>query len=170
MDHFLGVVAALWIATTILCQFPLSISRKLCQSSIAPLLPNWRFFAPHPITSDYHLLSRHRTRENITEWKETLIVHPHHWSNAIWHPTSYFQQTIVTCLAMIIESGIEGRYASNRTTEAWGIVLEVIRTSSSHKDITWIQFMIVRTGINSTNPEIVFVSPTESMSCEFQVY
>lgn len=51
------------------------------------LIPDWRFFAPHPGIHDYHLLYRDELEDgSLTPWKEISSVEERKWTHAFWHP------------------------------------------------------------------------------------
>lgn len=51
------------------------------------LIPDWRFFAPHPGIHDYHLLYRDELDDgSLTPWKEITSVEERRLTHAFWHP------------------------------------------------------------------------------------
>lgn len=51
------------------------------------LIPDWRFFAPHPGIHDYHLLYRDELGDgSLTPWREITSVEQRKPTHALWHP------------------------------------------------------------------------------------
>ncbi len=51
------------------------------------LVPEWRFFAPRPAQTDFHLLYRDRFPDgSVTEWTEVELISERGWGCVIWNP------------------------------------------------------------------------------------
>jgi hypothetical protein len=69
-NEFLSVALGTWILVIAANQFS-CISRRLPASQlITPFLPNWKFFAPEPGTTDVRLAFRERVKCRWSAWTE----------------------------------------------------------------------------------------------------
>ncbi|MDI9882935.1 hypothetical protein QMZ92_00575 [Streptomyces sp. HNM0645] len=79
---------AVWIGATVLSQHPVRTFDRLRRyDRMNVLIPNWRFFAPHPAQHDCHLL--YRTLSGTGEaslWKRASTITGRSWTHVIWDP------------------------------------------------------------------------------------
>ncbi|WP_037336139.1 hypothetical protein [Saccharomonospora piscinae] len=61
--------------------------RRSAWDKLYLLIPDWRFFAPHPGIHDYHLLYRDELADgSLAPWKEISSVEERKPTHAFWHP------------------------------------------------------------------------------------
>jgi hypothetical protein len=87
LEWALGVVFAAWLLVTIRFHVPLEGQQPLRRFDPLGLVPDWRFFAPHPPQFDYALLYRdHLPGGIVTPWTDVRIVESRRPWNAVWNP------------------------------------------------------------------------------------
>lgn len=89
IEYAVCTALAGWLVGTLLGQHPNNSFRRV--NRVDPtgiLLPNWRFFAPNPSTTDYHLLHRVLEADGThSEWSETLeLSAARGWQHVLWYP------------------------------------------------------------------------------------
>jgi len=76
----------IWTLLSLLVLFP-KFKLHLRKRDWFLLVPEWRFFAPRPAQTDFHLLYRDRFPDgSVTEWTEVQLVNERGWGCVIWNP------------------------------------------------------------------------------------
>jgi hypothetical protein len=77
-----------WCCVLALTNLPSrSLDRARGEDRLVALLPNYRLFAPSPVTRDVRLVYRCvRAGETDPGWLDALRPTPRHWRHAFWHP------------------------------------------------------------------------------------
>ena len=85
-EWLIVLLLATWFIASVICQFRGRFSDVIRPRDVLGLLPDWRFFAPQPGTTDYYLLYRDRLADSsITQWTELPISQDRCFWNLIWN-------------------------------------------------------------------------------------
>ena len=77
VDAIVAVFLAAWLGLCIATQFPQAVFQGVRKWDVFRLLPRWSFFAPRPLTSDYHFLYRDSLSDGThTDWTEVHFSPP----------------------------------------------------------------------------------------------
>src|SRR4051812_41450479 len=77
-----------WLVLTAAAQLPSRFASRVERLDECALIPNWRFFAPRPACTDFHLLFRDRLASGAhSAWREPAELRSRRtpW-HAVWHP------------------------------------------------------------------------------------
>lgn len=82
-----GVFAA-WFWATVGASHPNPLFGRIRRfDALGVLLPNWRFFAPHPGIFDYALIYRVEEADGtMTDWNFAMPAVHRSWTHAVWFP------------------------------------------------------------------------------------
>jgi hypothetical protein len=86
-------IFALWIVLTVVVQ--VRSHRAILWLGIAPLIPNWRFFSPTALSSDYVLCLRFMTPDGRTSQWFAISVPRHRYVEGVYNPSSRFRNGII---------------------------------------------------------------------------
>jgi hypothetical protein len=94
MAEAAGLVLLVWLAASVIGQFPGRWNEALRARDAFGLIPSWSFFAPNPARSDCHLVYRHVLDDGgVTEWTEAFVWRST-WTRAIWNPDRRVEKAI----------------------------------------------------------------------------
>ena len=98
-----------WLLLTIANQFPLLARRIPFRGATSLLLPNWKFFAPEPGSSDVRHAYRESTGKEWSSWTE--IAPPERSAvRSVWNP-SKFDAKALCDLACFLSEDATGDFA-----------------------------------------------------------
>jgi hypothetical protein len=96
------VVLAAWFVLSALSQIP-KIAPALRRFDPASLIPNWSFFAPKPVSFDYHLLYRDELWDlTLTDWTEIPLVEERPWWCFVWNPKRRAKKALFDACSMLL--------------------------------------------------------------------
>lgn len=77
-----------WCCVLALTNLPSrTLDRMRGEDRVVTLLPNYRLFAPTPVTRDVRLIYRCSAGGTMDPgWRTALSPTPRHWRHAVWHP------------------------------------------------------------------------------------
>ena len=135
---------SVWFLLSVLAQTKSKCIDSFKSKDLFKLIPNWRFFAPIPVRTDYHLEYRLlRCNNNITPWKKVLQRTPRNFWCFIWYPEKRFRKALNTSVRRIDKiSSISGRQAAVRSYAYLGILYYLQNFCSQHLGNA-LQFRIV---------------------------
>jgi len=77
LDGIIAAFIVVWFGLCVATQFPQDVFQRVRRWDIFHLLPRWSFFAPRPLTSDYHFLYRDSLVDGThTDWTEVQFSPP----------------------------------------------------------------------------------------------
>lgn len=101
-----AAVGATALTVTLLSQHPnTSFDRLRRLDRLGVFVPNWRFFAPHPATHDFHLL--HRTLDvddQVSPWIDTTEISPRRPTQAVWFPGRRAEKAVFDVASEFVQS------------------------------------------------------------------
>ncbi|WP_180931106.1 hypothetical protein [Streptomyces sp. AJS327] len=138
---------------------------------LGSILPNWRFFAPHPAQHDFVLFYRTLDAAGETsDWRPLEVIAGRRARQAAWFPERRTEKAVFDIcneLQAHLKKGFQTvtRLPSYRLLSAY--LRRTIRESGA-AEVKGFQFTLARTtGYDeTTEPEIVFVSPYTPMAAE----
>src|SRR5438105_3016208 len=88
VDAILAVFVAFWFGLCVATQLPQDVFQRVRRWDLFHLLPRWSFFAPRPLTSDYHFLYRDSLADGThTDWtEEQFSPQRMPWLSCLWNP------------------------------------------------------------------------------------
>jgi len=87
LDVLILVLFGIWGGLTAVAQIPSTKSAWIRKVDVFGAIPEWKFFAPTPGTSDYHLLYRDQYSDgSIGQWREVTFGEERRWWNVVWNP------------------------------------------------------------------------------------
>lgn len=91
---------AVHVACTIVCQIPSDAFQRFRRLDPFALLPTWRFFAPTPARSDFHLYYRLLSgTDGETEWMPAADASPRVLREILWHPARRTSKSLFDVMA-----------------------------------------------------------------------
>ena len=87
LDSLIALVLTVWFCLAVLSQFRPAWLQQIKYFDLLHLIPNFRFFAPHPARRDYYLEFRCRLNsDTVGRWQRVMTMAPRGLSCALWHP------------------------------------------------------------------------------------
>lgn len=143
-------VLASWFGITVIAQIP-AFSTRLRALDPASLIPNWSFFAPKPVSFDYHLLYRDELWDlTLTDWTEIPLVEARRWWSFVWNPRRRAKKALFDSCSMLLRltktHPLVGTTLPPSLHRAvpYLILLNYI-SSLSHPNARGTQFLVLRT-------------------------
>ncbi|WP_329410292.1 hypothetical protein OG563_47030 [Nocardia vinacea] len=127
---------AAWFLATALSQHPHPMFQRLRQADpTALLIPNWRFFAPEPARSDFHVLYRLDTTGSTTAWTDIPAAAPRIWRETVWFPRRRHDKALFDICADILDTVANHPAVATRTS-AYTLLREHVRRAitTNHPD------------------------------------
>ncbi|GFH39493.1 hypothetical protein [Streptomyces pacificus] len=157
---------AVWLGATILSQHPIRTFDRLRRyDKLNVLIPNWRFFAPHPAQHDCHLLYRTLSGTGGTSpWKRASSITGRSWSHVIWDPARRREKGFLDLcndFTNLTNKGLElTDSVAYRLMNAF-VLRHIRHTDPDWPHITGYQFLIVQSGGYEESEELryKFTSP-----------
>ncbi len=84
-DCVIGGVFGVWFAASVVNQFFSKGNVWLAKLDPFRLVPQWRFFAPRPGVTDFHLVVRDWS-PGPGQWREVPVIHERTSLSCVWHP------------------------------------------------------------------------------------
>jgi hypothetical protein len=153
------------LAATLFTQLPGNGFGRVREFDLFAVVPSWRFFAPRPATTDYHLFCRGLSEDGTTSsWED---VHPpvnRSAMHAVWFPSHRTQKAlfdVMTDLLSVFRS-VDGSSVNDQPSYK---VLEryVLQVAVRHRVLRLhdaVQFCIATSAgyDESVEPSVLFVS------------
>lgn len=168
-----GLVPRLVVAgatiVTILAQHPHpNFNRMRAGWDVFSIVPNWKFFAPHPAVKDYHYAYRVRLTSGETlEWREIYLLEPRKIHQAIWFASRRTGKAVFDICSSLMTRMTAPNSGSPRMFPEYKLLTEFIRRQAQieypNSSVDKFQFAIVETSgyDKSEDPEPVFLSRPE---------
>jgi hypothetical protein len=162
-DLAVGVVLTAWLAASILGQISGKVSTAVRRKDPAGLVPNWSFFAPRPVTFDYHLLYRDELWDlTLTDWTEIRLVEPRRWWTFIWNPDRRAKKALFDSCSMLLRLQAAQREAGVLTANSLQysvphLMLLNYVSQRAHPNARGTQFILIRTFGPDATPAPQFV-------------
>ncbi|WP_148071466.1 hypothetical protein [Streptomyces sp. I6] len=157
---------AVWLGATVLSQHPIRTFDRLRRyDRMNVLIPNWRFFAPHPAQHDCHLL--YRTLSGTGEaslWKRASTITGRSWTHVVWDPARRREKGFLDLCNEFTNrtnKGLELTGSVPYRLMAAFVLRHIRHSDPDWPDITGYQFLIVQSGGYEESEELRyrFTSP-----------
>ncbi|UUU35861.1 hypothetical protein JIX56_41855 [Streptomyces sp. CA-210063] len=130
------------------------------------LLPNWRFFAPHPAMFDFHFLYRTVSGDGAASgWRDASGIEERKPLHLVWFPTRRADKSVFDACQEILPRLDQG-FTAAAHTPGYRLISEHVRTriaaeDASADDVRGFQFALASsTGYDMRQgPQLMFVSP-----------
>ncbi|EMF57988.1 MULTISPECIES: hypothetical protein [Streptomyces] len=130
------------------------------------MLPNWRFFAPHPAMFDYHFLYRTVDADGTaSNWQDVSGIVDRKPMHLVWFPTRRSDKCVFDACQEIL-SVIEQGFKATARTPGYRLITEHVRVriasqGESAGAVRGFQFALASaTGYDERRaPQLMFVSP-----------
>ncbi|UUU20184.1 hypothetical protein [Streptomyces sp. DSM 40750] len=129
------------------------------------LLPNWRFFAPHPAMFDFHFLYRMVSGDGAASgWRDASGIEDRKPLHLLWFPTRRADKSVFDACQEILPRLDQG-FAAAAHTPGYRLISEHVRTriaaEETDQDVKGFQFALASgTGYDMRQgPQLMFVSP-----------
>lgn len=163
------LAGAALLATTVVAQHPHQLFNRVRTRDPLSVVPNWRFFAPHPAVHDSHLLYRTLSAdEETSEWVQLSLTPDRTVQQMVWFPDRRLGKAVFDVGDEILRNigegfGVMTRLPSYRTLVAY--LRREIREADDSARVKGFQFAFARsTGYDmSEEPEMMFISPYTPM-------
>ena len=160
------IAGALMLLCTLAGQHPLTEFGRVRRKDLLILLPNWRFFAPNPATTDYHFLYRTVDAEGAaSSWHDVSGIEDRKPMHLFWFPTRRADKSIFDACQEILPV-LEQGFGVAARTPGYRLVTGYVRAhitaeGESAREAKGFQFALASgTGYDMRHrPEIFFVSP-----------
>jgi hypothetical protein len=158
------LVLASLLAATVAISHPVRLFNRISRSNQFSLVPNWRFFAPEPVTLDPHVIVRLlRHGESPTEWRGVEFIVERNAGQFVWYPEGRRKKALLDICAELGSVMNEGAHSVHRST-AYRLLLEHVRDgipASDRAEFDSFQFAVVRTGGYQADvePDVQVISP-----------
>jgi hypothetical protein len=160
------VVLGFWLIVSIAAQLPWKPLTRLRNYDPCGIIPNWSFFAPRPVTFDYHLLYRDQLWDlKLTDWTEIPLVLPRSWWCFVWNPQRRKKKALFDSCSMLVrllgifkKQGITNPAAMHRSVP-YLMLLNYV-SQLPHPNARGTQFVVMRTFGTESKPDqaLVFMS------------
>lgn len=165
VEAVVAAAAAAMLFMTFFSQHPNRLFDRLRSTDkLGFWLPNWRFFAPDPAQSDFHILHRTLSREGAeSDWVETRRTTPRKPSHVVWFPDRRTDKGLFDAVADLMAVVPQGE-AQILASPAYRTIAAFVRrriTDTTTYPIDGYQFMLATsTGYDESNePEELLTSP-----------
>jgi hypothetical protein len=164
IDAFALAIWTIWLLLSILVYVP-ALTPHVRQWDLLALVPEWKFFAPHPPQHNYHLLYRDISEDQqVTGWKEVALAENRRWWNFIWNPGRRARKAffdVVSETARQATRNTEGIEASVPYLTLLVLISKQPRTVPA----TFTQFLILLSKVSITNKrnEVLLLSAVHSL-------
>lgn len=99
----LAAACAAHLASTVYMQIPGNGFGRIRERDVFSLIPSWRFFAPRPATSDYHLFSRAIDDSGgATEWVDVHPAEERRFRHLLWYPEHRVQKGVFDIMSELL--------------------------------------------------------------------
>ncbi len=106
LEVFAGAPLAAWLALSLLNQVAGGRWRWFARLTASGFIPNWRFFAPRPGTSDFHVLYRDLLISGeMTQWVEAPAAEARPAVAALWNPGKRPNKALFDLCTVLFETG-----------------------------------------------------------------
>lgn len=108
-------------------------------------LPQWRFFAPTPGTTNHHIFyrSRKNTEDNFNEWQELCPENKSTWITTMWNPNSRYVKANFDLASSIINLVSYGAtFDFIKVSDTYLLISELIKERTKKINHLEYQFMI----------------------------
>lgn len=157
-----AVTFCIWLGLTILLHVPLSVLDGLRIRDKLAITPSWRFFAPIPGTSDYHLLARDKfVGGTVGAWQEADINSKQRTALAfLWNPDKRSNKALfdVTTTLLQVASKANDQHETIPLSIPYLILLNAVSNLPRSPFTTGRQFMLVKTDGPGALPDLLFIS------------
>ncbi|WP_447947056.1 hypothetical protein [Microbacterium lacticum] len=164
-ERLVAVVAVIVLTATFFSQHPnRAFDRFRSVDKIGFMLPNWRFFAPEPAQTDFHILHRTLSSDGIeSPWQDTHVISPRKLLHFVWFPDRRTDKAVFDVVSEILGIVPSGQQAVV-SSPAYRLLVRFVRSridTLTHPALDGYQVMIASSqGFDeSSDPEEVFVSP-----------
>lgn len=97
------VVLGLWLGLTIVNQFNVRWMRLVRAFDVMLLIPRWRFFAPDPGLSDFHLSYRTLDEDGAaSDWEEIDGIAHRTLRSALWNPEKRVTKAVIEVAVALV--------------------------------------------------------------------
>jgi hypothetical protein len=138
----------------VLCSQLLSLTDcfKPCErrTRIAQVMPDWRFFAPKPVTGGRHVL----ISPNGSTWVEVWSAQPGRWWRVLWNPPRRSSAALYQIEAFIINDILAGRNILD--SQGYAVLTNVLRKLGEVHGLTCQRGAVVMSLNNSFEQDPVF--------------
>lgn len=160
---FILTYFVVWLLVTLLSNFRILKGRPLLVCNYFFLTPNWSFFSPNPLISDFHLCYRlYKNDGSVSDFTELIYIVETKTYNIFWNSSKRKSKFIVDVIQELFE---EIRlyptkdYANLPLSFPYLLILNYITHQLSTSDTVAIQFKI---------DEVVNLTDKEERSLIFQ--
>ena len=152
-------------AATMLGQFPSDSFQKVRARDTFSLIPTWRFFAPTPARSDYHLYVRGVAEDGeLTEWFDAHPVAPRRAFHIFWAPNHRIEKGLFDVMSALMRvfPYVDGE--SVHELHAYRVIEDHVSHYCSSHEMTrrcsGYQFAILASGghDDTVRPSVIFSS------------
>ncbi|AZM93856.1 hypothetical protein [Streptomyces sp. W1SF4] len=159
------VILGAALAATALSQHPLRVFDRLrALDRTGLILPDWRLFAPVPVTHDLHLLYRPTRGGSASDWEVVSRIAERTARHMVWFPERREQKAVLDLCRELSFHAAQGLPDPDEKP-AYRILRDWLRTRTNerHPDAEGFQFMIMSAAgyDEGVTPQCVFVSPLE---------
>ena len=176
-----GMFFGYWLVVSIIGQLSLDRFLPLRQYDPCGLIPNWSFFAPRPVTFDYHLLYRDELWDlRLTDWTEVSIVEERPWWRFLWNPSRRRKKALFDSCSMLLRLSSALKKEGNTNPSALHRAVPYLMLLSyvsqlEHPMARGTQFLVMRTfGPDSEpKPSLAFMSQFHALedgACADELY
>lgn len=153
------------LATTMLGQIPSDSFQRLRGRDTFSLVPTWRFFAPTPARSDYHLYVRGVNGDgSMTEWFDAHPVAERRIYHIFWAPSHRIEKGLFDVMSSLMRvfPYVDGE--SVHDLHAYRVIEDhaahYCATNAKTRDCSGYQFAILASGghDDSVRPSVIFSS------------
>lgn len=165
VDTGVEVLLGAAVVATVLAQHPLRVFDRLRSADrTGLLLPDWRLFAPNPVTHDFHLLYRRFQGKAASDWEIVSRISPRRARQMVWFPERREEKAVLDICQELSHLAAQGE-PDLQGAASYRILRDYLRRTvlKQHPEAHAFQFMIVRTaGHDETeDPQCVYVSGQE---------
>jgi hypothetical protein len=157
---FFNICLLTWFFLSVLLQ--ISPSHKLAVLNRISVVPNWRFFAPVPLTADLAVMYRCADSPcNISRsnWHELRLDETRRWFNFVWNPHRRFRKAFFD-LIVALSNETQGNFGRIKLSVPYIFLLQLVTNRAMIIGAPYVQFSVFVKSLLQENEdwELMFVS------------
>lgn len=159
-------VAGAWLAASAASQIPALQFSRIRSRDYLSLIPNWKFFAPHPATYDLRLFARGRVAGTgeVTDWVDVHPFASRGPASVLWSPRKRAEKSLYDIFSQLVQSFPYEDEDSVRTLPAFHALVDYcarrVRGEEAFASCSSFQFSLIETDgfLEEDAPRVLIVS------------
>ncbi len=133
-----------WFLLSFLAQSKSKYINRWKSKDLFKLIPNWRFFAPVPVRTDYHLEYRLLSRDHKkSPWEKAVPLQPRKNWCFLWYPEKRYRKALNTAINQLKRISQTSGYRPAANSYAYLGILYFLQELNHPTDAHALQFRVI---------------------------